>query len=266
MPKEAFGGDDGGGGAAAPGKRKMGLDKFGLSPDANIRDVFWKVLGGYAAAKKPGADLARLADDRFALIRVAISVLGSQQHEHYGLAPKFIAIYTIMMIGDGGWTDALPEFLEAASEKKLGIRKDVAGAMKKLLPQEPYGKMLAECLAHMIRGRSRGSVALGYLAELGSAELALAMKKELMIIARGDIGEDQQNAIKAVSFIKDDEEVRKTLIVLLSHWDAQARLAAAEVLAGRGPDSEAAAAAERRLQSETDEDVKRCLERIAGRK
>jgi hypothetical protein len=261
MAKEAFGGDDSGG-APPPEKKKLGLGKFGLSPDTNIRDVFWRVLGAYAATRKPGLDLATLDNDRFSLIRVAIAVLSSQQGERYGLAPKFIALYSLMMIMDGGWNDALAEFLEKACERKLGIRSEVSHAMKKLLAQENYGKALSESLITMVRGRSTGAVALEYLAEIESEELAKAMKKELMIIARGDIGQNQLNAIKAISLIRDDEEVRKSLIILLSHWDAQARLAAAEVLVGMAADGEVRAGAEKRLASESDEGVRKLLQKI----
>lgn len=261
MPKEAFGGDDSG--ALPPEKRKLGLGKFGLSPDANIRDVFWKVMGGYAAAKKPGLDLAALGNDRFALMRAAVAVLSSQQGERYGLAPRFIAIYSLMMIIDGGWPDALAEFLEKASERKLGIRKEVVHAIGKLLLQEKYGKAITEALASMVRGRSTGAAALEYLAEIKSQDVAGAMKKELMIIARGDIGQNQLNAIKAISLIKEDEEVRKSLIILLSHWDAQARLAAAEVLLGLPGHGDVRKAAAARLSSETDEEVRAALQKIA---
>ncbi|MCI0504206.1 hypothetical protein L0Y65_05880 [Candidatus Micrarchaeota archaeon] len=263
MPKEAFGGDDGG--SPAPEKRKLGLGKFGLSPDTNIRDIFWRVLGGYAAAKKPGVDLSTLENDRFALVRVAIAVLSTQQGERYGLAPKFIAIYSLMMIIDGGWNDALVEFLEMACEKKLGIRKEASHAMKKLLAHEKYGKALSESLAAMVRGRDTGPVALEYLADMDSPQLASAMKKELMIIARGDIGQNQLNAIKAISQIRDDPEIRKSLVILLSHWDAQARLAAAEVLLEIADDGEVRQAAEKRLAAETDEEIRKLLQRIAGK-
>ena len=101
MPKEAFGGDDDNSNNPLPEKKKLGLDKFGLSPDVNIRDVFWKIVGSYAATKKPGIELQTLKNDRFALMRVALSILSSQQSEQYGLAPKFMITYTIMMLLDG---------------------------------------------------------------------------------------------------------------------------------------------------------------------
>jgi hypothetical protein len=262
MPKEAFGGDDRGGGA--PEKRRMGLDRFGLSPDANIRDVFWRIMGAYAATKKPGLDLSTLDNDRFALVRVALSALSSQHGERYGLAPKFIAVYSLMMVVDGGWEDALSEYLENACERKLGIKKEVTHAMRRLLGQERYGKALAGTLGAMVRGRGTVPVALEYIADMESPEIVRALKKELMIIARGDIGQNQLNAIKAISLITDEEEIKKSFIILLSHWDAQARLAAAEVLCGLAKDIDVRAAAEKRLAAETDADIIKVLKRITS--
>lgn len=261
MPKEAFGGDDSGG--AAPEKqKKMGLSKFGLSPDANIRDVFWKILGGYAAAKKPGVELSTLGNDRFALMRAAVSVLSSQHGEQYGLSPKFIALYSLMMMVDGGWDDALAEYLETACEKKLGIKEDVIAGMRRLAGQEKYGKAIGECLSHMVRGRDTGAVALEYIPEVGSRDLVSALRKELMIIARGDIGQNQLNAIKAITLIREDEDARKSLIILLSHWDAHARMAAAEALLAIADNPDVKEAAAKRLPMERDEEIINLLKRI----
>lgn len=263
MPKEAFGGDDTPGGAPEK-QKKMGLGKFGLSPDANIRDVFWKIMGGYAAAKKPGVELSSLSNDRFALMRVAASVLSSQHGEQFGLSPKFIAQYSLMMMIDGGWDDALAEYLETACEKKLGIKGDVAAALKRLAAQERYGKAIGESLSQMVRGRESGAVALEFIAEVGSRELVLALKKELMIIARGDIGQNQLNAIKAITIISEDEEIRKSLVILLSHWDTQARFAAAEALQGISSHPDVKAAVAKRLDAERDEEIIRLLKRISS--
>ncbi|MEW6035760.1 MAG: hypothetical protein AB1529_04050 [Candidatus Micrarchaeota archaeon] len=262
MPKEAFGGDDSGGGAA-PEKKRMGLDKFGLMPDANIRDVFWRLMASYAATKKPPEELPRLEQDRFALMRVAISVLSSPNAGDYGLAPKFIAQYSLMMMLDGGWKDALAEFLERSLERKLNMKDEVAGAIRRLMAQERYGKELSELLTAMVRGRGTSHIGLEYVAALEDPALCASMKKELMIIARGDIGRNQMNAIRAVSLLKGDDEVKRSLVVLLSHWDAQARHAAAEALGAYAGDAEVKSAAEKRLSSESDEEIKKLLKRLS---
>jgi hypothetical protein len=262
MPKEAFGGGDEGGGGGEE-KKKIGLSRFGLSPDANIRDVFWRIIGSYAATKKPGVELGPLENERFALMRAAVSVLSSPHNDQYGLPPKFIATYSLMMMADGGWKDVLSEFLVKGSEFQ-GAREEITQALRRLLASDRYRQGVMDCLGAMLRGRNAGGVALSYIAGLGSEELSRALKKELMIIARGDIGENQQNAIKAISFMGKDEDVRKSLIILLSHWDASARLAAAEVLEAHSSEPDVKQAAHKRLQSESDEDVKRVLQKIVG--
>lgn len=261
MPKEAFGGDDEGGGGGEE-KKKIGLSKFGLSPDVNIKDVFWKIMGSYAATKKPGAELSEMGNDRFALMRAALSVLSSPHVDEYGLAPRFIAMYSLMMMADGGWKDAFAEFLVKGAEGRQ--EGEIAQALRRLLGTEKYRQPVIDSLTGMLRGRGTGGVALVYIAALEEPGLVRTLKKELMIIARGDIGDNQLNAIKAISLIKEDEDVRKSLIILLSHWDAGARLAAAEVLETLRAEPDVLSAAKARLQSESDEDVKRVLQKIVG--
>ena len=261
MPKETFGGDDEGDGGVEE-KKKPELSKFGLSPDVNIRDVFWKIMGSYAATKKPGLDLSAMEHDRFALMRVAISVLSRPHSELYGLSPRFIASYTLMMMIDGGWDDTLIEFLERGSEEKLGMKKNIIFSIRKLLAQEEYKQLLEGHLTKMLRGRETVSVALSYVAEMNNAELVRAMKTELIILARGDIGQNQLNAISAISLIREDEEIRKSLVILLSHWDAEARLVAAKSLEGVKDDN-VKKAVEKRLKIETDPRIKKVLKRLA---
>ncbi|MBU0531963.1 hypothetical protein KKB44_00550 [Candidatus Micrarchaeota archaeon] len=259
MPKETFGGDDEGGGGGEEIK-KLDLSKFGLAPDTNIRDVFWKIMASYAATKKPGVDLATLQQDRFALMRVALSVLSSPHIQHYGLPPKFISEYSIMMMVDGAWEDALFKFLEKSSEKR-SLMEEVKQPLDKLLTKEGYKERLFDCFTKMLRKRDTVATGLSYVAEVKNADLARAMKKELVILARGDIGENQKIAIRLISLIKEDEDVKKSLIILLSHWDVGARLAAAEALEGIKDDA-VKKAAELRMKNESDGKVKKILERI----
>ncbi|NYZ73677.1 hypothetical protein H0O00_00885 [Candidatus Micrarchaeota archaeon] len=259
MPKEAFGGDDSGGGGGGD-KKRPGLSRFGLSPDTNIRDVFWKLMASYADSGKPGMELSALENDRFPLMRAALSVLSGRQGEPYGLVPRAIAAYSIMMMVDGGWKDALGSFLSEGADE-TAVRGEIAHALKGLLGS--YREAISEACAAMLRERKDTSVGLSYIAGMEDAELSRALRKELIIIARGGIGDDQMNAIKAISLIKEDEDVRKSLIILLSHWDAQTRLAAAEVLKTIAGDSDAKAAAAKRLPVETDARIKAILAKIA---
>jgi len=263
MPKETFGGDDEGGGGVEE-RKKLPLSKFGLSPDANIRDVFWKIMASYAATKKPGVDLSTLENDRIALIRVAVSVLSSPHSGYYGMSPRFMVNYTLMMMLDAGWEDTFVEFLEEASESRSDLGRNVMLCLRKLASgQEGYAQKIRGYFAGMIRDRQTQAIALGYMAQIENPELAKALKKELIILARGDIGKNQLNAIKTISLLKNDDEVKKSLIILLSHWDREARLAAAEILRTMASDAEVKAAAKRKIPSESDGEIKKILETIA---
>jgi hypothetical protein len=259
MPKEAFGGD----GDEGPDeeKKKLALDKFGLSPDYNIRDLFWKIMGSYAAAKKPGLELGKLEHDRFALMRVAVSVLSNPEGENFGLPPRFTSTYSIMMMLDGGWGDVLAEFLELALDSKLRIRSYTASSLKKLIGQEKYRDGVFGLLGSMLRKNQSAPAALEYISEINEPDLAKSLKKELIIFARGDIGKNQQNAIRAISAIKDEPDVIKSFIVLLSHWDKEARLAAAKALVGVESD-EAKEAAAKKAETESDEEIRKILKGI----
>ncbi len=260
MPKEAFGGDDDE--EFEEEKKKLGLDKFNLSPDTNIRDLFWRIMGSYAAAKKPGVELEKLEQDRFALMRVAVSALSNPEGESFGLSPRFTSTYSIMMMLDGGWENVLAEFLELGLDNKLRIRGYITASLKKLAAQEKYRDGLFSLLSAMLRKTQDAPVALEYIAEINDAELSRQLKKELIIFARGDIGSNQRNAIKAIAEIKDEPDVIKSFIVLLSHWDKEARLMAAKALVGVD-DEEVRKAAEKKAGTETDPEILKLLKRIS---
>ncbi|MDD5171918.1 MAG: hypothetical protein PHF60_02670 [Candidatus ainarchaeum sp.] len=261
MPKEAFGGDDSSGGGDGA-KKKPGLSRFGLSPDINIRDVFWKLMTSYADTKKPGMELSTLENDRFSLMRAALSVLSGKQGEQYDLSPGDIAEYSVMMMVDGHWNDALMSFLVEGAEEQV-VRKEMVHALKKLFGIEAYHAAITEVCSALLRKQDTTGVALYYIAEVESLDMAKALRKELMIIARGGIGEEQMNAIKAIALIKNDEDVKRSFMVLLSHWDSQTRLAAAEVLKDMKDDKDVKAAAAKRLPVETDAKIKAILGSIA---
>jgi hypothetical protein len=167
-----------------------------------------------------------------------------------------------MMLLDGGWLDAFVEFLEVALQKKFGIKNQVIASLEKLMGQETYKELIFTVLGEMLRRNETSGAALEYIADLGSRDLALALKKELIIFARGDIGENQQNAIRAISSIRDEDDVKKSFMILLSHWDREARMAAALALVGT-KERDVKAAAEKKLDTESDDEIKRILKRIA---
>jgi hypothetical protein len=189
-------------------------------------------------------------------------VLSNTEGENFGLPPRFTSTYSIMMMLDGVWEDVLAEFLELALDKKLQIREYVAASIKKLMAQERYRSGLFELLGAMLRKTPTAQVALEYIAQINEPELSRPLKKELIIFARGDIGKNQQNAIIAISEIKDEPDVVKSFIVLLSHWDKEARLAAAKALVGID-DDEVRKAAYKKAETETDNEIRKILKRIS---
>ncbi|MGV8085486.1 MAG: hypothetical protein ACP5N9_04520 [Candidatus Bilamarchaeum sp.] len=265
MPDYAFGGDDDS--SAAPPiekkKKKLGLEKFGLSPDKNIRDEFWEIMASYSTTKKAPLDINKYDNDRFTLTRVALSVLTSEHSiTHFGLPPKFIIRYMLMLLLDTEWQDCFIEFVERIGEKNPERTKRVAFWLKKLIIEDNYKSKISKIMIDMLRDRSINQIALKYLPLIKSEKLITELKKELLIFARGDIGENQLNAIDAISILKEDDEVKRTLIILLSHWDNGARKLAAAYLKNFKKDEEVKKAAASRLPIESDEETKKLLQRL----
>jgi 2-oxo-4-hydroxy-4-carboxy--5-ureidoimidazoline (OHCU) decarboxylase len=258
MPKETFGGDDEGD-AGGEERKKLDLSKYDLPPDVNIRDTFWEIMASYAATRKPGVDLSTLENDRFTLMRIALSVLSRPHAAEYGLSPKFLARYSFMMLLDGQWDDALLQFMEKGLESRQS--EEVRNALAYMLTQEGYQERLGEHLNRMLRSKEGVDTAIAFLAASKDAGLARSMRREVIIIARGDIGDNQMNAIRVLGLMREEEDAKKALIAILSHWDDAARLEAALALEGMD-DEEVAKAAEARLKKETSEEVLEALRRV----
>jgi len=260
MPKETFGGDDDSEAPAEEKKRKLDLSRYSKGPDKNIRELFWSIIGSYGAKKGQVPDFSGLENDRFALVRVAISALNNPSPLQIRLTPGHISRYTLMMMLDAEWQDCFTEFLEDASAREYQMKAVLAG-LKKVEGDLAYSRRLVESLRMMLRQHETSGMALKYVAELRSSKMTEELKKELTIFARGDIGQNQLNAMAALSVVPHDPEVIKTMSLLLSHWDEAARKAAADFLL-KNRSAEGDAAAERRLEKETDPLVRAVLERI----
>ena len=258
MPKETFGGDDD---EEAPQeeKKKLNLSKYSTGPDSNIKDVFWEIIISYSEGNGPGLELKSLEMDRFAIVRSAISTLSRPSPMYAKMMPRDIAKYSIMMFLDAGWEDIFVEFLE---ECKPRLKQFVVDAMRALAKDKEYGIKVVEYLRAMLRYRENSEIALEYIGELGERETSEFLKKELIILARGDIGANQMNAIIALSVLNDQDTI-KTMISLLSHWDEGARMAAAEVLLEKRS-ADVITAAKQRLKVETNIEIQEILKKIAS--
>ncbi len=263
MGKQTFGGDDDEE-AAEEIQKKLKLSKFELGPDYNIRDLFWKILGSYAATKTPGIDLNKVKSQRIALVKAALSVIESKGSHFYGLSPQFVARYTLMMVFDGEWEDAFMKFLEDARESKIKAWEYVVQAMRHLLKTE-YKQKTKEYLKIALRNSEAYPYALFYLPKLKDKELVNELRKEVSIFARGDIDRNQLNAIESIALLKEDEEVKRILLSLLNHWDVKIRRKVAGIIKDMKLDREDYELLKRRMEAEPDEEIKRILKRkVAG--
>lgn len=261
MPKQAFGGDDDTE-YEVDEEEKPKLSKFGLRPDANIRDVFWKVMASYATTKKSGVDPKRIQEHRFTFIKIARSLLERKQSHYYGMSPQFVVRYLMMLFLDNGWSDAAAQLLAELKEGKEKSWVHVLHALRYLVKTEKYKGEIFALLKALIRDTEVYPVALFYIANLKNKEIIEQTKKELYIFARGDTEENQRNAIDSIALLKDDMEASKMMITLLGHWDVEIRKTAAKYLKDMKIDKDIKEMINKKFESESDEDVKKALKRV----
>ncbi|MEM4359539.1 MAG: HEAT repeat domain-containing protein [Candidatus Bilamarchaeaceae archaeon] len=264
MGKQTFGGDDEGG-EAAEQPQKPKLSKFELAPDTNVRDVFWRVMASYATTKKPGIEPEELYEYRFAFVKIALSLLERREGRYYGMSNQLIVRYLLMLFLDNGWNDAAQKMLEELKEGRQNSWIPLIHSLRQLLKVERYKESTIELLRTMIRNTDVYPVALFYILALKNKEVITRLKKELYIFARGDIEENQMNAINALALLNDDSEVIGMMLSLLSHWNTEVRRAAAEGLKGMKLNEDAVRAIESKVAVENDEETKRTLEKIVGK-
>ena len=263
MPQQqAFGGDDDS--TDTPQEqpvKKPVLHKFASKPDMNIREMFWDLIAEYALKKKyTPEELRAIYNERMALMRIALSVLQNPQSAYLGLSSNFTTLYTFMLFFDAGWEDAIEEFIAKSYEEKEQPSSAVIAVVKKLYEQPEYKEKISELVKKMIRMHDKTKPILAYLTKIQNKEILALVKKELIIIAKNDIEENQRNAMIALSHSMDDES-RSVLGQLLMHWDEEVRYLAAIILQNE-KDPKIIEVAKRQSLLETNQSIKKLLDKI----
>lgn len=263
--KQTHGGDDTGGAPAPAPVKKISLTKYASLPDMNIRDVFWRIISEYAEKKGRGVEVQKYEGMRAALIRIALSVLEKPESAYHGLSSSLTAIYTVIMVLDGGWEDMFQQLLEESASFAPATRRPIVKGMQRLLQIQRYRLRIQEYLSRMIKDIRLIAPVMLYLVEIGDVQLIQALKKWIMVIAQTDIETNQIYAISALSVLENDHEVRQLYFRLLTHWDPETRKAIATVLARR-TDEEVIREAEMQIPLETNPEVLALLKKIVAKK
>ncbi len=259
--KQAFGGDDDSTPQEQLPVKKPVLHKFASKPDANIRDIFWDIIADYAMKKPPARqELESLNHERMALLRIALSVMENPKTAYLGLSRNFTALYSLKLFLDAGWLDVVEEFLVKSYEEHKKAPPIIVAAIKKLLDEKTYGAMLTELFKNMIRTHNATAATLAFISKVGDKKLILLFKKEILIIARNDIEDNQFYAMHILAQIMN-EEAKMTLMTLMSHWDEEVRLTAVNLLK-KEKDPQIVAAAQRQYAIETNPAIKKMLARV----
>ncbi len=265
MAKQAFGGDDDSSGQQQPQQtKKPVLAKFASKPDMNIRDLFWEILANYAM-KKPltKEELKALAHERIALVRIALSVLENPQSAYFGLGRNTTALYSLMLILDGEWEDAFEEMIIGSYEEDGKPSTTLVTGLNKICEDGKYREKIKEIFRKMMRDHNKVSAVLAYLSKINSKDILLALKKEIMIIAKSDIEQNQYYAMLTLAKIMD-EEAKNVLMSLMNHWDVETRRTAVDLLKN-DKDPRVISLAKRQLAIENDPQIKKVLAKIAAR-
>ncbi len=260
-PAQAFGGDDDS--SAAPLEvpvKKLDLKRYASKPDANIRDVFWEIMASYATKNQLIAeDLKPFESERHGLVKIGLSVIENPESAYYGISRNFAARYTLMMTIDGAWDDSFDEIIVSSYDKRKEPDKTLTTALNKIYEIDKYREYIKEAFKLMIKEHSTLEAVLAYIRIMKNKELINYLKKEILIVAKGDVESNQYNAMIALATIMDEDEEAKTAIIyLVMHWDEETRKVAATLLKGnndpRIPDT-----AKKQLVMESNEEVKKLL-------
>jgi len=262
MPKETYGGDDTD--QTSESEKKVRLDKFGLGPDKNIRDLFWEIINSKAEKKELSKETAEIArESRFTLINIAIGIIEKRQSAGYGLSHQTLARYLLEFFIDMGWGDAVAEMLAKFAEKKLtfGI---LLSAIKQMNKKEQYREKMKTIFKQLMRNPNVYPLALDYLSKMNDENIAITVKDELKMFAQGDALENQIKAIEALSAI-DDEECAGIIASLLSNWDVEIRRKAAESLRKMNINDDIIKKIKEKIESESDDEVRKTLRKVISK-
>lgn len=254
MPREAHGGDDDEEFEEEEEQKKPRLDKYHPEPDKNIKDIYWAIMASYATTGKFN-EISSFKNDRIPMMNAALSVLLSPHKNQYGMGPSFVARYSMMMFLDGGWNRVFRRFIRESMESRRKVSPFIIKGIRHLLRKKDYVGPVSTCFKEMLRSRKEVNHALRLITLMKNKKLISQLEKELIIFAKGDVGENQMNAIEALKKIKEDPDVKNAFIKLLSHWDAEVRLETAKVLKKMKTDKEVKTALKKRLKEEEEKKV-----------
>ncbi len=251
-PKIVMGGDDDEEEIIEEEPTKPRLDKYGLGPDINIREIFWKIIEGKIK------DLKKYQIHRFAIANAACAVLASSEKNPLEITKKELVKRIINLLITTKWTDAFKKFLDCSSKHTLAARA-IANFTKTAPDQEQI--YVLNTIKEMLRNINTAEVALNILIYLKDPKLLKYLKRELILFARGGVGTKQYLTIEILSRLKEDFEVQDALIMLLSHWDDNTRLEAANALKGT-TSTRCKHIAKTRYAIEQNEEVKKALKKL----
>ncbi|MDD5023314.1 MAG: hypothetical protein PHU63_04045, partial [Candidatus ainarchaeum sp.] len=196
---------------------KIKLDKYLNVSDTNISDLFDKIIEGYRTGKDISKLLEKVKHERMALLRAGIRAI-NQGAPYFKISKSQMAYYLLKMIFDQDWKMVFKNLLIELYNEKTNYPIHFVAGVSRIYRE--YTDKANEWIEELI-GNMDNEEIVSLISEMNNEELVLKLKRQIMFIARDDVGKNKSNAISALSSIWNDEDVIKLLIVLLKRKDEE---------------------------------------------
>ncbi|MBN2478375.1 hypothetical protein JXB01_03745 [Candidatus Micrarchaeota archaeon] len=195
-------------------EKKINLSKYLENSDYNLSGVLEKILLAYKKEQDIRKELEKLKHERMALFRIALRNIesGGEIEKKLRMGRTDIAYYSILVLLDMEWYDVFSKMV-TETFKKEGHPPQIIVAMNKAFQKNK--EKFIEFIEEMITDIDNEEV-ISLVSEMGNKDLVSSLKKELIFIARDDIGKNKSNAIHSLSLLCGDREVVETYKKILS--------------------------------------------------
>jgi len=222
--KQMHGGDDDDFKDYEEEPKKPKLDKYLSDSDSNLTDLFEKIIMEYINGNDPSKLLEDVKYNRITLMRAGLKAIDSGL-AHLKISKNRIAYYLIKMIVCQNWKLVFKKIIVETSDKNLkNLPQMIIGIDKYYSDNKNKNKMCIDRINNwvneMILNIDNKEI-LALLSEIENQDIIESAKKELMLIAREDVGENKKNAINAIAKIsaKHTDIIRLFKYLLISKVD-----------------------------------------------
>lgn len=200
---------------------KIKLDKYLHASDFNLTDMFERIIRAYQRKEKTDNLLERIKHERMSLLRSGIRAVNNGL-PHLKISKNRIAYYLVKMILDQDWRIVFKNLVtETYNLKTKHPLPLIVGINKAYYEQK---KKFEEWTTELIINIDNEEI-ISLINEMHNDELTRALKKQLMLIARDDVGNNKNNAIHSlIDILNEDADIAKLFRILLRRNDPETQI------------------------------------------